>query len=117
MSEYSSTWTATGSFINPPSFVDNCLVDPFTEGAVALRFSERHAPDQRYVAIRNQWYKWDGTIWCPDKTVEAFDLVRASCRQDAVEYGNGTPPEKLFAAKTVNAVQQLVRADRRQAAS
>jgi putative DNA primase/helicase len=97
--------------------VDLALDNPFTEDQLALRFSERHAHDLRYVAIRNQWYKWDGIRWAPESTLLAFDLARASCREDARDYGNGKPPNKLYTAKTVAAVQQLARADRRQAAS
>jgi putative DNA primase/helicase len=47
----------------------------------------------------------------------AFDLARISCRRDAIDYGNGKPPEKVFTAKTFAAVQTLARADRRQAAT
>jgi putative DNA primase/helicase len=97
--------------------VDAALNNPFTEDALALRFSERHAHDLRYVAIRNQWYKWDGIRWAPEPTLLAFDLARASCRDDARDYGNGEPPSKLYTAKTVAAVQLLARADRRQAST
>jgi putative DNA primase/helicase len=97
--------------------VDLALNNPFTEDQLALRFSERHAHDLRYVAIRNQWYKWDGIRWAPESTLLAFDLARASCRDDARDYGNGNPPSRLYTAKTVAAVQQLARADRRQAAT
>jgi putative DNA primase/helicase len=46
-----------------------------------------------------------------------FDLARASCRDDARDLGNGTPPSKLYTARTVAAVHWLARADRRQAAT
>jgi putative DNA primase/helicase len=103
--------------LNAAQIVDAALNNPFTEDALALRFSERHAHDLRYVAIRNQWYKWDGIRWAPESTLLAFDLARASCRDAARDYGNGTPPSKLYTAKTVAAVQLLARADRRQAAT
>jgi putative DNA primase/helicase len=97
--------------------VDAALDNPFTEDALALRFSARHAHDLRYVAIRNQWYQWDGTRWRPEPTLLVFDLARASCRTDATDYGNGNPPGKLYTAKTVAAVHWFARADRRQAAT
>src|SRR4051794_24937959 len=50
--------------------------DPFTEDALARRFSLRHAPDLRYIAIRAQWLRWDGTRWCGETTLLAFDLAR-----------------------------------------
>lgn len=99
------------------SIIDAALDNPFTEDALALRFSERHAHDLRYVAIRNQWYQWDGTRWAPEPTLLVFDLARASCRNDAAEYGNGKPPDKIYTAKTVAAVHWLARSDRRQAAT
>ena len=78
--------------------VDAALNNPFTEDALALRFSERHAHDLRYVAIRNQWFQWNGVIWAPENTLLVFDLARASCRDDAVDYGNGKPPNKLYSS-------------------
>ena len=65
--------------------------DPLTEDALALRFSERHENDLRYVAAKGQWFKWDGMRWRPESTGLAFDLVRDSCRTDAETYGNGKP--------------------------
>jgi putative DNA primase/helicase len=99
------------------TIVDAALNNPFTEDALALRFSERHAHDLRYVAVRHQWYKWDGVSWAPERTGLAFDLIRASCRHDSRDYGNGKPPSKLYTARTVAAVERLASVDRRQAAT
>ena len=90
--------------------------NPFTEDALALRFSARHADDLRYVALKKQWFKWDGHRWQPEVTLCAFDLARDSCRADVREYGNGKPPVGVSSAKTVAAVERMARADRRQAA-
>jgi putative DNA primase/helicase len=98
--------------------VDAALsADPFTEDALALRFSERHADDLRYIATKGQWLKWDGDRWLPEATLLAFDLARKSCRIDAQEYGNGKPAAGISSAKTVAAVERLAKADRRQAAT
>jgi putative DNA primase/helicase len=70
----------------------------------------------RFVALKNQWFRWDSIRWAPEPTLLAFDLARASCRTDAADYGNGKPPTKVLSAKTVAAVHTLARADRRQAA-
>jgi putative DNA primase/helicase len=91
--------------------------NPFTEDSLALRFSERHADDLRYVALKNQWFKWDGQRWQPEVTLRAFDLARDSCRADVKEYGNGKPPPGVSSAKTVAAIERLAKADRRQAAT
>jgi putative DNA primase/helicase len=89
--------------------------DPFTEDALALRFSQRHANDLRYIAISGQWLMWDGVRWRPEPTLLAFDLARRSCRLDAQEYGNGKPPSGASSARTVAAVERLAKADRRHA--
>lgn len=73
---------------DPAKTVDAALDNPFTEDALALRFSARHAHDLRYVALKRQWYKWDGTRWRPEQTLLVFDLARASCRDDARAYAH-----------------------------
>ncbi len=88
---------------------------PFTEDALALRFSNRHADDLRYIATKGTWLKWDGTRWYEEATHLAFDLARRSCRTDAQELGNGKPPKEVYSAKTVAAVERMAKADRRHA--
>jgi putative DNA primase/helicase len=89
--------------------------DPLTEDALALRFSERHENDLRYIAAKGQWFKWDGIRWRPEPTHLAFDLARESCRADTETYGNGKPP--AVTAQMVAAVERMAKADRRQAAT
>jgi D5 N terminal like len=89
--------------------------DPFTEDALALRFSERHKDDLRYLAPKAQWFHWDGIRWRPEDTLLAYDLARESCRLDAAEFGNGKPPKCAFDAGTFAAVEKLAKADRRHA--
>src|SRR5262245_26574594 len=96
---------------------ENDQGDPLTEDALALRFSERHAGDLRFIAVKSQWLRWDGIRWRPENTGLAFDLVRDSCRTDAREFGNGNAPPRIYSAKTVAAVQRFAAADRRQAAT
>jgi putative DNA primase/helicase len=90
--------------------------DPLTEDALALRFSERHAHDLRYVALKGQWFMWDGVCWCAEHTLRAYDLVRDSCRSDAKEFSIGKPRRSIYAARTIAAVERMAKADRRQAA-
>src|SRR6516165_3468418 len=78
-----------------------------TEDGLALRFSERHADDLRYVATKGTWLKWDGIRWYPEATHLAFDLARQSCRADAKTYGNGKPPANVYSAKTIAAVERM----------
>ena len=96
--------------------VDDALAgDPFTEDAMALRFSVRHANDLRYIATKGAWQKWDGTRWYEELTALAFDLARQSCREDAKTFGNGKVPSAVFAAKTIAAVERMAKADRKHA--
>src|SRR5258708_16250137 len=88
---------------------------PFnSEDALALAYADRHADDSRYVAAWSRWLLYDGTRWNVDSTLHAFDRARAICREVALE---SDKPAAVAAAKTVAAVVQLARADRRLAAT
>jgi putative DNA primase/helicase len=101
---------------NIVKFVDAALApDPFTEDALASRFSERHEHDLRFIAAKNCWLKWDGARWNSERTHLAFDLARQSCRDAARDFGNGKPPGLLYTLKTIAAVERMAKADRRQA--
>ena len=85
-----------------------------SEDALALAYAERHANDSRYVSAWGRWLIYDGARWSFDTTLHAFDRARAICREVAVECAK---PAAVVAAKTVAAVVQLARADRRLAAT
>jgi len=85
-----------------------------TEDALALTYAERHANDTRYVASWARWLLYDGARWNVDTTLHAFDRARAICREVAPDCGK---PAAVMTAKTVSAVVQLARADRRLAAT
>jgi putative DNA primase/helicase len=88
---------------------------PFnSEDALALAYADRHAKDSRYVAVWGRWLHYDGAHWNSDTTLHAFDRARAICREVALE---SEKPAAVMAAKTVAAVVQLARADRRLAAT
>src|SRR5262245_39109316 len=53
-----------------------------TEDALALRFSEKHVDDLRYIATKGTWLKWDGIRWYPEATHLAFDLDHCRGRED-----------------------------------
>lgn len=88
----------------------------FTDEALALRFAARHAENLRYVAEWGRWYRHNGKVWVPDKTLSAFDDARKICREAAGEC-NSKKAAALASAKTVAAVSMLARADRRLAAT
>lgn len=92
----------------------------FSDEALALRFSARHADDARYVAAWNRWLLWQDFRWQIDQTRHAFDLSRAICRVASAEI---TDPKQIklaaavASAKAVAAVITLAGADRRHAAT
>ena len=95
-------------------FVDAALADsPFTEDALALRFSEQQKNALRYIALKGVWLHWDKSRWRIEATHLAFDLARQSCREAAE--GIGKVPNSVYSAKTVAAVERMAKADRRQA--
>lgn len=90
----------------------------FSDEALALRFSNKHGDNARYVAAWGKWFLWTGRYWRFDDTMRAYDCARAICRVASSELGQ--KQVKLAAAvasaKTVAAVVNLARADRRHAA-
>ena len=94
--------------------VDAALADsPFTEDALALRFSEQQKNALRYIALKGVWLHWAGRRWRIEATHLAFDLARQSCREAAE--GIGKVPNSVYSAKTVAAVERMAKANRRQA--
>ena len=50
--------------------LDAALADnPFTEDALALRFSEQQKDGLRYIALKGVWLHWDGGRWCIEATL------------------------------------------------
>jgi putative DNA primase/helicase len=90
----------------------------FSEEALALRFSQKHEGELRYVAGWGRWMCWDGTRWREDDTLAVFDRCRAICRRASTECGDAKERAamKIAAAQTVAAIERLARADRRHAA-
>jgi putative DNA primase/helicase len=87
--------------------------EEFTEGALALRFADRHSGNLRYVAEWGKWYRWTGTKWEDEKTLYAFDLAQDFCREESARCHNQPHTAKtLVAAKTRAAVVSMVREKR-----
>jgi putative DNA primase/helicase len=94
--------------VRPPAFSDEAL---------ALRFTERHGGELRYVAAWSRWLFWDGTRWQFDDTLRAFDIARRICREAAAECNKPKVSSLIASAKTVAAVERLAKADRQHAAT
>jgi putative DNA primase/helicase len=97
------------------------LAPEFSDEWLALRFANDYGVTARYVDAWGKWYIWDGKRWAVDDTRQAFDLSRKICRAAAAEHGdtsnNAKASKQIASAKTVYAVVNLARADRRLAAT
>jgi putative DNA primase/helicase len=92
-------------------------VAQFSEDDLALRFSDRHADELRFLAVSGKWYRWQGEHWHIEETLEAFDLARAICRAVAADPKAAKIAREIAKAKTVAAIVTLARTDRRHATS
>lgn len=89
----------------------------FTDDALALEFTTKHALDWRYVATWGHWLHWDGACWKKETTLRAYDLARMICREASARCHKPKVAAKVASAATVAAVERLSRADRRHAAT
>jgi putative DNA primase/helicase len=93
------------------------LPPAFSDEALALRFAEIHADKLRYVAAWNKWLSWDGIRWRFDTTLLVWNEARKICRTAAAECNKPKSATLLASNKTVAAVLNLARSDRRLAAT
>ena len=100
-----------------PASAPAAIAPQFSDEALALLFSARHAADLRYVAPWNKWLRYDGKRWEFEETLRAFDAARTLCRELAAQCTKKGTAKAIASAKTVAAVVTLSRADRRQAAT
>ncbi len=89
----------------------------FSESDLADRFAERHKAELRYVAEWSQWFCYNGKYWKKEKTLLAFDLVRALCREIARGCNKSAEAKALTSGKTIAAIEKIAKADRRLAAT
>jgi putative DNA primase/helicase len=94
---------------------DMSIPAEFSDDALALRFTEKHKDDLRYVAGWGKWMVRESAIWRPDDTLQVFNLVRRVCREAAAECESDKLAAAVASAKTVAAVEKLARSDRRHA--
>jgi putative DNA primase/helicase len=92
------------------------LSPEFSDDALALEFTARHAYELRYVAKWGSWLVWDGTRWKFEDTLKAIDLARAVAR-DFANASGGRDKKAIASAKTVGAIEKLARTDRQHAAT
>ncbi len=86
-------------------------VVPYSEDALALQFAGRHGGDLRFCNAWGRWYRYNGTCWTEERTLQAFDLARRICRDNC----DGAPDaakRRLSDGSTVAAVVKLASSDR-----
>ena len=91
------------------------LSPEYSDDALALEFSSRHAGELRYCAQWGTWLQWDGTRWKFEKTLKTFDLARSVAREFANACRNPADGPKIASASKVAAIERLARSDRRHA--
>jgi putative DNA primase/helicase len=84
---------------------------PFSDEAMALGFAEKHASTLRFTARWGYWHHWAGSHWEEDATLAIFDRARKFAR-DMAALAN-KKRSVVASAKTVAAITNLSRADRR----
>jgi putative DNA primase/helicase len=99
---------------------DDARPPEYSDDALALRFSTAHGGDARYVALWGKWLLWGTATWKVDDTLRAFDMSRTICRAASAEIDDPKRAKlasSIASAKTVAAVVNLARVDRRHAAT
>lgn len=91
-------------------------IDIVSDEGLALQFARQHRDHLRYVAKWGAWMEWDGQRWRQDDTLSAYDLVRHTVRDTAVNL-DIRDAKNVASAKTVAAVERLAKADRALAAT
>jgi putative DNA primase/helicase len=84
---------------------------------LALRFADLHADKLRYVSLWGKWMIYSDDRWIADDTLLVYNLARRVCRAAAAECGHKKTATAIASAKTVAAIINLARADRRIAAT
>ena len=98
--------------------IPELMCQRFSEDALALRFTGRHADDLRYVAKWGRWMHFDGSCWREDSTLKVFDRARLICREAGDEaISRPSLVRQLLASNTIAAIERLARSDPRTAAT
>jgi putative DNA primase/helicase len=91
----------------------------YTDEALALRFTDRHKDDLRFINTWGRWMVWNGERWQTDETLKIVDLTRKLARDSSAEIVDRKGSQKLTSivasAKTISAIERLARADRQHA--
>ena len=98
---------------------DHPAAADYADENLALRFTDKHRDDLKFVNTWRKWLVWNGTRWQIDDTVEVVHHVRALVREASneilAEGGKQGLARSVASAKTVSAIEHLARADRQHA--
>lgn len=104
-----------------PDDLASVLASEFADEVMATRFSERHGDTLAYVATWGRWLIWRGDRWHIDETLDVVSRVRVFVQETASTLGEGKSVDrlrsKILSKKSIDAIEQLARADRRHARS
>lgn len=87
--------------------------DGFSDDALALRLLDEQCADLRYVEMWKRWLQWDGARWRKEETLAIFDISRELVRRISQETSDWRVQKALRGQKTVAAIENLSRSDRR----
>jgi putative DNA primase/helicase len=100
------------------------IAPQFSEDAMALEFTERHADHVRYVAQWKRWFRFDGRRWVHDNKMQVYNLARMICRDTAAlaqqvqtNRNRSGEAKKIANSKTRAGVVSLASDDQRLAAT
>lgn len=92
----------------------------FSEDALALKLAHVHDMQLAYLAAWSRWLHWDGAHWLIDTTLSIYDLARKLIHAELVQAEEekvNKIPKHLHEGRTVAAIVNLARSDRRLAAT
>jgi putative DNA primase/helicase len=88
----------------------------YADDSLARRFTALHADKLKFVNTWGRWLEWDGIRWNIDETLQVTDRVRTFVADESKAALLGIGSQKLAttvaSAKTISAIERLVRADR-----
>ncbi|MBN8279062.1 MAG: hypothetical protein J0M16_00450 [Gammaproteobacteria bacterium] len=88
-----------------------------SEDGLAVGFA-RTRENFRYVAAEATWKQWTGSLWGDDKTLSVYTKIREFVRWRAQHETDSEKVKKdLKQAKTISAIERLLRSDPRYAAT
>jgi putative DNA primase/helicase len=89
---------------------------PMSDDDLALKFASKHDNELRHVDDWGQWYYWNESVWIRDDRLRVFDFARELCREESATLTENEQVKSLTSSRTVAAVVNLARCDRRLAA-